>query len=112
MTVDPLDASKLSERELLLILHERVGMVSRELHELKDGYAQRLSTVESRLEHLQEFKAEKAAVDGSFKDVTLINDQRTRQLNRLTNYIWAVGGALAILQIVVPILLKYGVPHN
>lgn len=109
--VNPIDASKLSERELLLILHERVGTISREMHDLKDGYERRLSTVEAKLEHLQEIKADKGAVDNAFEKIAVTNAERTKQINTINLRLAFFAGGLAIINIVVPILLKYGLPH-
>lgn len=111
MPVDPVDASKLSDRELLLILHERVGTLGRDVHDLKDGTSSKLATLEAKVEHLQETKAEKIAVDGAFEKFALGNEQRTKQINAINLRLAFIGGGLAVLQVVVAIILKYGPPH-
>lgn len=109
--VNPIDAAKLSDRELLLILHERVGTLSRDVHELKDGTAAKLAMLEAKVEHLQEVKAEKVAVDGAFEKLTQGNESRSKQINTINLRLAFFGGGLAVLQVVLAIVMKYGLPR-
>jgi hypothetical protein len=105
MAVDPVDASKLSDRELLLILHERVGTLSRDVHELRDGTAQKIAQLESRVEMLQEHKADKAAVDGAMDRIAAANEVRTKQINTINTRIAFAAGSLAALQFITGIII-------
>jgi hypothetical protein len=110
-SLQAIDPTKLSDRELLLILHERVFAMTGDVKELKDGFSARLAAVEARMDVLQEHKADKRETDGAFEKITLNNEARTVQINKLTNYVWFAFGALAILQIVLSIVMKFGLPH-
>ena len=106
-----IDPAALSDRELLLILHERISTIGRDLHELRDGTAQKIATMEAKIEMLQEHKADKSSVDDSLHEIVLGNTVRTSQINRLTNYVWFGSGVLAVLQILIALITKFGLPH-
>lgn len=113
--VNPVDSDKLTDRELLIILHERVGAVGRELHELKEGYAQRLSMVETKLNDLQTTKADRIIIDLALQKQGDNNELRTSQINKINNRLAFAAGGLAVLQVVLNIavafILKSGWPH-
>jgi hypothetical protein len=111
MAVDPVDASKLSDRELLLILHERVGTLGRDVHDLRDGLTAKIAALEAKVEHLQEVKADKLAVDGDLEKQAQLNELRTKQINSINQRLAFCAGVLAILNIVVPVLMRYGFPR-
>lgn len=123
----PIDSAKLSDRELLLILHERVGTMGRDLHDLKNGTTQKIAALEARVDLLNEHKADREATAISIEKLADLKADRiatdlaleklfntdvsqTRQINRLNNYLWFGWGALAALQIIIGLLLKYGPP--
>jgi hypothetical protein len=91
-----IDASKLSDRELLLLLHERQGVMSTDVKELKDGTQKEMATLSMEVRQLRELKADTTRVEAL-----------ERGQNRLFNYLWAMGGALGLLQIVIPIVVQF-----
>ena len=93
--MDTLDPSKLSDRELLLLLHERQSVMGGDVKELKDGTSKELATMSIELERLKDSKAEKTLVD-----------RLERGQQRLFNYLWAAFGALAVLQVIIPLVIK------
>jgi hypothetical protein len=110
-SLQAIDPTKLSDRELLLILHERVFAMTGDVKERKDGFTARLAANEARTELLELHKAERGEVNLGFEKVALKDDMRARQINRLTNYVWFASGALAILQLVLSLVTKFGFPH-
>jgi hypothetical protein len=111
MTLQAIDPSKLSDRELLLILHERVFAMTVDVKDLKDGFSARLATSEARSELLELHKAERSEVTVSVEKLNARDDQQDRQLNRLTNYFWFAFGVIAVFQILLTIVMRYGFPH-
>jgi len=105
MPVDPVDATKLSDRELLLILHERVGTLSRDVHEVRNGTTAKIAALESKVEMMQEHKADKAAVDGAMERITTANEIRTKQINTINTRLAFAAGGLAALQFVIGIIM-------
>lgn len=92
--MEGLDISKLSDRELLLLMHERQAVMGGDVKELKEGTSQQLTAQSVKLDQLEIHKADKGEVE-SLK----------RQVSRLNNYLWFAFGALAVLQIVLSIYL-------
>lgn len=111
ITKNPVDARELTDRELLLILHERVGTMGRDLHDLRNDHAVRIASLESKIEMIQIHKADKAVTDSALQKLIEEGVLRTGQINKLTNYIWFGWGVLAVLQILLALVLKYGLPH-
>ncbi len=93
--MESLDPSKLTDRELLLLVHERQNNMGADVKELKDGTTKELAALISDVKHLGESKADRAEVD-----------RLGRGQARLFNYLWAAFGALAILQIIIPFVLS------
>lgn len=93
--MDAMETQKLSDRELLILLHERQGVMGVDIKELKDGTNKEVAALTSDVNHLKESKADKAAVD-----------QLTRGQQRLFNYLWFAFGALAVLQIALSVYLR------
>jgi hypothetical protein len=90
------DAAKLSDRELLLLLHERQGVMGRDVRELKDGTQTEIAGLRFEVSSLKDLKADKAAVE-----------QLDRGQRRLFNYLWFAFGVLGVLQILVPIVAAF-----
>jgi cell shape-determining protein MreC len=103
MLAQTIDTSKLTDRELLLILHERVTTISSDVREVKDGTASKLATLESKVEQLEKQKAPASEIDKLQNAL----DARDRQINRLNNYLWFAFGALAVLQLAMTLWLRF-----
>jgi hypothetical protein len=91
--MDAIDASKLSDRELLLLVHERQVVMGRDVKELKDGTQTEIAKLLNDVSNLKESKADKVQVD-----------QLDRGQRRLFNYLWFAFGVLGVIQVVVPIV--------
>lgn len=89
-----IDASKLSDRELLLLMHERQGVMGGDVKELKEGTNSELTKLMMQVDSLKEQKADK-----------LIVDRLERGQNRLFNWLWFLFGASTVLQVIVKYLL-------
>jgi len=96
MLSQTIDTSKLTDRELLLILHERVTTMSGDVREVKDGTSSKIATLEGKVDNLEKQKAAASEVDAA-----------KRQINRLNNYLWFAFGALAALQVVLALLQRF-----
>lgn len=93
--MDSIDTSKLTDRELLLLLHERQGNMGKTIDKLNDTTTKDLATLTVEIGHLRESKADKTEVE-----------QLKRGQNRLFNYLWFAFGAIAILQIALTVYLS------
>src|SRR5581483_4337036 len=95
MIMDALDPSKLTDREVLLLVSERQSVMGADVRELKEGTSKELATLSGEVKNLKESKAERNFVE-----------QLDRKQQRLFNYLWFAFGASAVLQILTPIVVK------
>lgn len=93
--MDALDTSKLSDRELLLLLHERQSVMGGDVKELKDGTQKELAQLQVEMSHLKDEKADKTRVE-----------RIERGQQKLFNYLWFAFGISAALQVIIPLLMK------
>lgn len=93
--MDALDPTKLTDREVLLLVSERQSVMGIDIKELKDGTSKELAAITADISHLKELKADKSFVE-----------QLDRKQQRLFNYLWFAFGASAILQVIVPLVIK------
>jgi len=93
--MNELDPQKLSDHELLILLHERQGVMGSDVKDLKEGTTTQLTAQGVKLDLLETHKADKAELEAL-----------KRQVGRLTNYVWFAWGALAILQIGLTVYLS------
>ena len=93
--MNTLDVAKLTDRELLILLHERQGVMGDDVKVLKEGTSEKLALMALETAALKETKADKTVVE-----------RLERSQQRLFNYLWFAFGALAVLQIVIPLVIK------
>lgn len=97
--MEPLDQAKLSDRELLLILHNEISHMGKDVGEMKTDTSGRLVALETKIESLETHKADRTELT----KVIEATAAQGRQTARLTNYLWFAFGALAIIQIAIQI---------
>ena len=93
--MNTLDVAKLTDRELLILLHERQSVMGDDVKVLKEGTSEKLALMSLETAALKETKADKTVVE-----------RLERSQQRLFNYLWFAFGALAVLQIVIPLVIK------
>lgn len=94
-----LDHTKLTDHELLILLHSKQEQMGVDVKEIKDDTKEKLAQLSAKVDALEQHKVDKT----EFVTLQKNNESQGRQIGRLTNYLWFAFGALAILQIVLNI---------
>ena len=91
-----LEQQKLSDRELLILLHDRQQTMGADIKEIKDDTKDKLTKLEAKVDALERHKADQS-------DVVKLMEQT----GNLKNWLWFAFGAVAILQVALTVFLSW-----
>lgn len=97
-----LDQTKLTDHELLLLLHAEQKQQGVDIKEIKDDTKEKLAQLTGKVDAMEQHKVDKV----EFTVLQKALESQGRQVNRLTNYLWFAFGASAILQIALTVYLN------
>lgn len=97
-----LDRSKLSDHELLILLHAKQEQMGIDIKDIKDDTKEKLAQLSAKVDALEQHKVDKT----EFVTLQKSYESQGRQIGRLTNYLWFAFGAMAILQIALTVYLN------
>lgn len=93
--MEPLDQSKLTDHDILITLHNEVVHMGGDLRSMKDDMTARVVVLETKVDGLERTKTDRTEAE-----------KLQRQVARLTNYLFAAAGGLAILQVAIQVYLS------